>query len=77
LVALFDLRFEGELLLLAIDVELDLSGPDINMAFAVLKNGLPKMSGVLASTSMSSMTKSTGIKKFWIFTGIFSAIPAG
>ena len=31
MVALFDLQFEGELLLLAIDVELDLSGPDINM----------------------------------------------
>jgi len=31
LVALFDLRFEGELLLLAIDVELDFSGPDINV----------------------------------------------
>ena len=31
LVALFDLRFEGELLLLAIDVELDFSGSDINM----------------------------------------------
>ena len=31
LVALFDLRFEGELLPLAIDVELDFSGPDINV----------------------------------------------
>ena len=31
LIALFDLRLEGELLLLAIDVELDLSGPDINV----------------------------------------------
>ena len=31
LVSLFNLRFEGEPLLLAIDVELDLSGPDINL----------------------------------------------
>ena len=31
LVALFDLRFEGKFLLLAIDVELDFSGPDINV----------------------------------------------
>ena len=31
MVALFDLRFEGELLLLSIDVELDFSGPDINV----------------------------------------------
>ena len=32
--------------------------------FVVLKNGLPRMRGVLVSTSMSSTTKSTGIKKF-------------
>ena len=29
---LFDLRFEGELLLLTINVELNLSSPDINMS---------------------------------------------
>ena len=31
MVALFNLRFEGELLLLAIDVELGFFGPNINM----------------------------------------------
>ena len=46
-------------------------------AFAVLKNGLPKMRGVLASTSMSRTTKSMGMRKFHIFTGTFYTIPAG
>jgi hypothetical protein len=46
-------------------------------AFAVLKNSLPNMRGVLVSTSRLRMTKSTGTKKFHIFTRIFSAIPTG
>ena len=46
-------------------------------AFVILKNGLSNMRGVLVSTSMSGMTKSMGTKKFRIFTGISSAIPAG
>ena len=46
-------------------------------AFVILKNGLPNMRGIVVSTSMSRMKKSTGTKKFRIFTGISSAIPAG
>ena len=38
--------------------------PTSMWVFAVLKNGLPRMSGVLALTSISSTTKLTGIKKF-------------
>jgi hypothetical protein len=51
--------------------------PTSMCAFAVLKNGLPKMRGLLVSTSMSRTLKSTGMKKFRIFTKIFSAIPTG
>ena len=46
-------------------------------AFVVLRKGLPRMWGVFMSSCISSTTKSTGIKKFLIFTGIFSAIPTG
>src|SRR6185369_8721050 len=44
-------------------------------AVVMLKNGLPNMRGISVSTSMSRMTKSTGTKKFCIFTGISLAIP--
>ena len=53
------------------------SAPTLVCAFAVLKNSLPRMRGVLASTSMSRTTKSTGINRFRILTGTFSAIPVG
>ena len=43
----------------------------------VLKNGLPKMRGVLVSTFMSRTTKSTGMKKFQILNRMFSTVPAG
>ena len=46
-------------------------------SFVVLKKGLPKIRGVFMSSSMSSTTKSTGTKKFLIFTWIFLAISAG
>ena len=42
----------------------------------ILKNGLPNMRGILVSTCMSRMSKSTGTKKFHIFTGMSLAIPA-
>jgi hypothetical protein len=45
-------------------------------AVVILKNGLPNMRGILVSTSISRMTKSTGTKKFRIFTGISLAILA-
>ena len=51
--------------------------PTSKCAFVVLKKGLPRMRGVFISSCMSSTTKSTGTKKFLIFTRIFSAIPAG
>ena len=51
--------------------------PTSMCAVVILKNGLPNMRGIWISTSMSRMTKSTGTKKFRIFTGISSAIPAG
>jgi hypothetical protein len=51
--------------------------PTSMCAFAILKNGLPNMRGVLVSTSMSRTMKSSGTKKFYIFTRIFLAIPAG
>jgi len=44
-------------------------------AVVILKNGLPNMRGILVSSSISRMTKSTGTKKFRIFTGISLAIP--
>ena len=46
-------------------------------AFVVLRKGLPSMRGVFMSSCLSSTTKSTGTKKFLIFTGIFSVIPTG
>ena len=46
-------------------------------AFVVLRKGLPRMRGVFMSSCMSSTTKSTGMKKFCIFTRIFSASPIG
>ena len=42
----------------------------------MLKNGLPNMRGIPMSISMSRMSKSTGKKKFRIFTRISLAIPA-
>ena len=45
-------------------------------AVVILKNGLPNMRGIMVSTSILRMTKSTGTKKFRIFTGISLAIPA-
>src|SRR6185437_6199525 len=44
-------------------------------AVVMLKNGLPNMREISVSTSMSRMTKSTGTKKFCIFTEISSATP--
>jgi hypothetical protein len=55
----------------------NLISPAPTSMFDVLKNGLPNMRRVLVSTSMSRTTKSTGMKKFCIFTRIFSAIPVG
>ena len=46
-------------------------------AFVVLRKGLPRMSDVFMSSCMSSTTKSTGTKKFQIFTRIFLAISIG
>ena len=48
--------------------------PTSMCAFVVLRNGLPSMRGVFMSSCISSTTKSTGIKKFLIFTRIFSAV---
>jgi hypothetical protein len=39
------------------------------IALAVLKKGLPRIRGVLVSTSMLRTTKSTGLKKSWTLTG--------
>ena len=50
--------------------------PTSMCVFAVLKNDLPKMRVVFASTFMSRMTKTTVIKKFRILTKMFSTIPA-
>ena len=46
-------------------------------AFVVLRKGLPRMWDVFMSSCISSTTKSTGTKKFLIFTGIFLVIPVG
>ena len=51
--------------------------PASMVAFVILKNGLLNMRGIVASTSMSRITKSTRTKTFCIFTGIVSTIPAG
>jgi hypothetical protein len=56
---------------------LNLISPAPMWAFVVLKKGLPRMRGVFISSYISSTTKSIGTKKFWIFTEIFLAIPAG
>ena len=49
--------------------------PTSMCAFAVLKNGFPKMREVLALTSILRTTESMGMVKFQIFTRTFSAIP--
>jgi len=51
--------------------------PTSMWAFVVLKNGLPKISGVLVSALISNTTKSTGTKQLLILIGISSAIPVG
>jgi hypothetical protein len=51
--------------------------PTSMFALAVLKNGHPRIRGVLVSTSMSRTTKSTGTKKSRTLTRMSSAIPAG
>ena len=51
--------------------------PTSMCAFIVLRKGLPRIRGVFMSSCMSSTTKSTGIKKFCIFTRIFSVISVG
>ena len=51
--------------------------PTSMCAFVVLEKGLPSTRGVFMSSCMSSTTKSTGTRKFLIFTGIFSVIPTG
>jgi hypothetical protein len=43
--------------------------PTSMIALAVLKKGLPRIRGVLVSTSMLRTTKSTGLKKSWTLTG--------
>ena len=51
--------------------------PTLIVALAVLKNGRPKIIGVLKSGLTSRTTKSTGMKRSLIFTGMSSAISAG
>ena len=76
--ALFDLRSEGKLLRLPIDVELDFSGSHINVSIHGAQERPPQDErGLGVGTTMSRTTKSAGLKKFHIFTGIFSAIPTG
>jgi hypothetical protein len=47
------------------------------MAMTVLRNGLPRMSGIRQQTSISSTIKCTGMKELLIFTRTSSAIPIG
>ena len=49
--------------------------PTSMRAVVIPKNGLPNMWGILVSTSISRMTKSTGTKKFRICTRISLAFP--
>jgi hypothetical protein len=51
--------------------------PTSMWTFVILKKGLPRMRVVFMSSYISSTTKSTETKEFWIFTKIFSTIPAG
>jgi len=73
---LFKFRSEGEPLCQPIDVELNFSGSDTNVCVCGTQERPSQNEGVLASTSISRMRKSMGIKKFRILTGMFSAIPA-
>ena len=75
--ALFWSCLEGELFFLAINMEFDFSGSNINVRICSTQEGSPKYEGVSMSSCMSSTTKSIGTKKFHIFTRIFSAIPIG
>ncbi len=70
-------RLKLKLLLLPVDRRQILPAPTSKLAFAVLRNGCPKISGVSLSESISNTTKSTGMKKSRILTGTSSAIPAG
>jgi len=49
--------------------------PTLMVAFAVFRNGHPRIRGIFLSSCMSSTTKSIGMKKSRIITGMFSAIP--
>ena len=45
--------------------------PTLMVAFAVFRNGRPRIRGIFLSSYMSSTTKSTGTKKSQIFTVYF------
>ena len=78
LVALFNLRFEGELLLLAIDVELDFSGPDINMGVCCTQERPAQNERRLGVNFHVKHDEVDGNKEILDFhNGIFSAIPTG
>ena len=75
--ALFWSWLEGESLFLAIDMEFDFSGSDINVRICSTQEGSPKYEGCLHVLLHIKYYKSIGTKKFHIFTRIFSTIPAG
>ena len=77
LVALFNLRFEGELLLLTIDVELDFSGPDINMGVCCTQEQPAQDERCLGVDFHVKHDEVDRNKEIPDFTGIFSAIPVG
>jgi hypothetical protein len=60
---LFLLGLEMELLFSSVDVEADFSSPHIDVCSnSAQEYGRPRMSGVSFDISMSSTTKSTGMK---------------
>ena len=74
--ALFIIWSETESLLFPLMMSWITPTPASMCAVVMLKNGFPNMRWIVVSTSMSRMTKSTGMKIFHIFTGISLAIPA-
>jgi hypothetical protein len=75
--ALFWSLLESKTLFFSINIEFNFSGSDINVSICGTQEGSPMNERCLHASCMSSTTKSIGTKKFWIFTEIFSVIPAG
>jgi hypothetical protein len=70
-------RPKGELFLIAIDIEVDFSSPDINLSSYSAQKGSHKDKGWFFRNFHVEHHKVDMDEATWIFTKIFLAIPAG